>query len=145
MKIKPQIYAQLLVESLKNKADFAAIAENLWHILQKNKQYRDLPKILELIDQEYARQENSVLAKVYSEKALSAEEIEEIKNKLKKYSSSPREARVERFSTSSNNKVVIKNIINKNYGGITLKVDDKIIDLSVIGKIEKLKTKLIQN
>ena len=142
MKIKPQIYAQLLVEGLNSDSDIAKIAENLWHTLQKNKQYRDLPKILELIDQEYAKQNNLTLAKVYSEKELAEGEIEEIKTKLINYSSSPRETRVEKFSTSSNHKYMIKNIIDQNSGGIIVKIDDRSIDLSTTGKIEKLKSQL---
>ena len=151
MKIKPQIYAQLLVEGLNSDSDIAKIAENLWHTLQKNKQYRDLPKILELIDQEYAKQNNLTLAKVYSEKELAGGEIEEIKTKLINYSSSFRETRVEKacpehksngFSTSSNHKYMIKNIIDQNSGGIIVKIDDRSIDRSTTGKIEKLKSQL---
>lgn len=127
MKIKPQIYAQLLVEGLKTNTDLAKVAENLWHALQKNKQYRDLPKILELVDVEYAKQNNSTLAEVYSSSPLLENEQAEIKVKLEK---------------KLDCKVMIKNIIDENYGGITVKIDDKIIDLSAAGKIEKLKAKL---
>lgn len=147
MKVKPQQYAQMLIEALTEKTDKKKIAERFWHLLQKNKQYKDLPKILELIDIEYAKQNGLKIAKVYSQTALGEEEIKEIELKLnKKYSSNVSEKSGE-FSPAtagSNNKFIIKNFVENNYAGIIVKVDDKIIDLSILGKINNLKKRLDQ-
>lgn len=148
MKIKPQIYAQMLIDVLSEKSDLEKVAGKFWRLLQKNKQYKDLPRIMELIDIEYAKKNNLAVAKVYSEEPLTENEIAEIESRLVKYSSSPREARVEKSNINSsrlrsNNKFIIKNIIDKNCGGITVKINDKMIDLSVSGKIDNLKKRLI--
>lgn len=146
MKIKPTIYAEALIESATG-GNLKEIAARFWNLLQKNKQYKDMPKILELIEEESAKKNGQVLAKVYSEKELTDAEKKEICEKLNcHYSSSPAVGRVEKSNVSSrprsNNSIVIKNIIKPNNGGITVKIDDKLIDLSTDGKIEGLKRKL---
>jgi len=83
---------------------------------------------LELLDLESAKKNNLVLAKVYSEQELDANELEEIEVKIEKKIS---------------RKTVIKNIIKENWGGITVEVDGKIVDLSIEGKVNNLKRKLI--
>jgi F0F1-type ATP synthase delta subunit len=128
MKIKPQIYAQMLVEILNEKSDVKNIAEKLWRLLQKNKQYRDLAKIIDMVDQEYAKRHNLVLAKVYSENKLDETQTKEI---------------TDRLALKFGKKFILKPIIDKNCGGIAVKVDDKIIDLSVTGKINDLKKRLV--
>lgn len=129
MKIKPQQYAQMLVESITEKSDLKKVAASLWYSLQKNKQYRDLPKILELIDEEFAKKNNLTLAKVYSEEKLSEAELNEIQKSLE--------------VKNPNIRYSIFNIQKKNMvGGITVKVEDKIIDLSTINKINRLKQQL---
>jgi F0F1-type ATP synthase delta subunit len=126
-KIKPKIYAELLLEAIKEKADNKKVAANFWQILQKNKQYKDMSKILDLLDQEYAKQNGMVLAKIFSETKLDEATITEIKNKIER-----------KFGQ----KVSIRNIVKENWGGITVEVDDKIVDLSILGKINNLKRKL---
>jgi len=127
MKIKPKIYAELLLESIKEKADKKKVAANLWHMLQKNKQYRDLPKILDILEIESAKAEGKILAKVYSEKILTADEEKEIIGQLK-----------HKF----NKDIVIKNILKTSTTGVIIKVEDMIIDLSLENKISRLKKKI---
>lgn len=127
MKYKPTIYAQALVAGLKNKSDLKEIARGLWYSLQKNNQYKDMAKILTELEVEYAKSENKLLARVYSETALSETEMKDIKEKIEKKSGS---------------KIHINNILKKNWGGIEVVVEDKVIDLSSKGKIEKLKQTL---
>lgn len=127
MKIKPKIYADLLLEAIKEKADNKKVAANFWQILQKNKQYKDMSKILDLLDQEYAKQNGMVLAKVFSETKLDEATVTEIKNKIEK---------------KFDQKVSIRNIVKENWGGVTVEVDDRIVDLSILGKINNLKRKL---
>lgn len=127
MKLKPQIYAEALVESAKEKKDLKKISANLWYRLQKNKQYRDLGKIISGLDAEYARSQNLVLAHVYSEKELTDTEIKDIKAKIEK---------------KIGQKVLVINAIRKTWGGVVVEIDDKIIDLTTKGKIEQLQKKL---
>lgn len=129
MKVKPQQYAEMLVSTLTDAkgAEVKSIAANFWKLLQKNKQYKDLPKILELVDEESAKKNGQVLAKVYSEKELTAEELKAISDKLSAISKKP---------------VVIKNIVKSATTGIIVKVEDKIVDLSLEDKIGKLRKKL---
>lgn len=124
MKLKPQIYAQTLIASLKDQPDTKKVSKNLWYSLQKNKQYRDLPKILSSLDEEFAKENNLILAKIYSEKELDEKELSEIKAKVEK--------KIEK-------NILLKNIVKNNWAGITVEVDGKILDLSLKGKIEKLK------
>ena len=81
MKIKAEIYAQTLIATAK-PANLKVIAKNIWHKLQKNKQYKDLPRIIEALDAEYAKANDLNLAKVYSENPLSDSEIKEISHQI---------------------------------------------------------------
>ncbi|MFA6963326.1 MAG: F0F1 ATP synthase subunit delta [Patescibacteria group bacterium] len=130
MKIKPQIYAKILIESAKAD-NLKVIAKNFWHMLQKNKQYKDLGRILEELEIESARSEGKTIAKVYSEKPLDENEILDITQKLS--------------AKNPNTKYVIRNTAKSGTTGIIVKVEDKIIDLSAEGKIIKLREKLNKN
>jgi len=123
MKHEPQTYAEALVEGLDSKTDLKKAARSFWYSLQKNNQYRDLIKILSEIDLAEAKKEGKKLVKVYSEKKLSNKEIADISSKVSK---------------KINAKIVVSNIIKDNWSGIVVEVDDKVIDLSTRGKIEKL-------
>ena len=161
MKIKPTIYAQSLIASVSNgvistsrplssvistsrsdekshdrKPDIVTIAKNFWHLLQKNKQYKDLGKILEELEIEAARAEGKVIAKVYSGVALSESELAEINDKLiKKY---PDSRRAEP-NPLGGARFQIQNSVKSATTGVIVKVGDKIIDLSVENKINRLK------
>lgn len=144
MKIKPQQFAELLISTLSKEChseqseesqhrvsggiDLKKIAASFWYLLQKNKQYRDLPKILELLDKEYAKSQGKVIAKVYSEEKLTKEQEKEIAGKLKP-----------KLHDSS---FIIHNSIKTTGGGVIVKIEDKIIDLSTIGKSNRLKRQL---
>jgi F0F1-type ATP synthase delta subunit len=122
-----------------------------------------LAKILNELEIEYAKKEGKVLAKIYSEKALTDAEINEIKYKLSlravpllsKERSGPALSKVKRsrmgevksFSRRGNlsdqsDNIIISNIIKNNWAGIEVVIDDKVIDLSTKGKIEKLRQAL---
>jgi F0F1-type ATP synthase delta subunit len=107
------------------------IAKNFWHMLQKNKQYKDLGKILEQLEIESARAEGKTIVKIYSENDLGETELKEIEEKLK--------------SKFPNSSFLIHNSTKSNTTGIIIKVEDKIIDLSAEGKIIKLREKLNKN
>lgn len=128
MKLSPSIYAKTLIGSAKTD-NLKTIARKFWYKLQKNKQYKDLPKILDQIDFENAKAENKILAKIYSKIELSETEKQTISDNLKK-----------KFQKE----IILKNISNKNITGVIVKVDDRIIDMSLEGKLEKLKRKLVE-
>lgn len=130
MKISPKNYAAGLIESLDEKADAKVLAKKFWQILQKNKQYKDLPKILAELDVEYAKRKDMVLAHVYSEKELKEQEIKDISKKIK-----------EKYQKET----LIRNVIDANLkAGVVVKIDDKEIDLSVEGRVTRLKKSLIK-
>lgn len=126
MKIKPKIYAELLLESIKDKADTKKVAANFWNLLQKNKQYRELPKILSDLEQLYAEKSGAKVAYVQSGESLSDKELGEVKNKLEK---------------TTGKKIIVK-FEQKDITGIAAKIDNQIIDLSVENKILRLRKKL---
>ena len=71
MKIKPEIYANILISALEEKdSNSKKIAQNFWYSLQKNNQAREIKEILSKLDEESARKQNMTLAKVYSASPL---------------------------------------------------------------------------
>jgi len=127
MKIKPQQYAQVLIAGLKD-GNAKDIAEKFWNKLQRNNQYKDLSKILECLDSEYAKQNNKILVQVYSSKALDEVGIKEIREKLTK---------------ELGKELILNNeIVPNQTAGIIVKIDDTEIDLSLKGKVNKFKQAL---
>jgi len=140
MKLSPQIYAKLLLESLSvspparggagggGSTNIKLIARNFWHLLQKNKQYKDLSRILEALEIESAKSEGKTIAKVYSEKELNDTELKEIEKKLQ--------------SKSPNSSFLIHNSVKNGTTGIVVKIEDKILDLSAEDKINRLRKEI---
>jgi F-type H+-transporting ATPase subunit delta len=127
MKISPKNYAVALVESL-NTASPKEVAKQFRRLLQKNGQYKDLGRVISMLDQVSADQQGLVLAKVYSEKGLDQNETKEVQLKIEK---------------RLGKKILIKNIIKPNMlSGILVKAGDKEFDITVEGNISKLKQKL---
>jgi F0F1-type ATP synthase delta subunit len=122
MKISPIIYAKTLVGSAG--ANNTQIARRFWLNLQKNKQYKDLAKILDLMDSEAALIENKKLVKIYSKNTLDQIDLNMVQEKLEK---------------KLNSKIILTNIAGKNITGAIAQVDDKIIDLSLENKVKQLK------
>jgi F0F1-type ATP synthase delta subunit len=129
MKIKPEQYAKRLAESAKSSNE-EEIAKKFWLLLQKNKQYKDLPKILELLDIESAKAEDKVLVRIYSSQSLSKEDLKTLSDKIEKM--------IEK-------KPLIQFSCKPNITGIVAKYDGKIIDLSVEEKVSKLRRLLREN
>ncbi len=123
MKISPNNFANALIDSAEPD-NLKIIARNFWYKLQKNKQYKDFAKVLDAIDLESAKIQNKILAKIYSKNELTDQDKQTINEKLEK-----------KFQKA----IVLKNIIGKNITGIIIKIDDKIIDLSLEGKLDKIK------
>ncbi len=127
MKISPQQYAQILISGLED-GDAKDIAEKFWHKLQRNNQYKDLPKILLCLDSEYAKQNGKILVQVCSSKVLDENQIKEIREKLTK---------------KLGKELILNNVIVPNQtAGIVVKIDDTEIDLSLKNKVNRLKNGL---
>lgn len=127
MKIKPEIYAQILLDSIETKADTKKVAAKFWTLLQNNKQYKDLPKIFASLDELYASSKKQVLVQVETDHKLTASETQLISDRLK---------------NKLGKEVLLKEIIKKNTVGYVIKVDGKITDLSLSGQVERLKRNL---
>jgi len=143
MKIKPTTYTQLLISSLQDKPDFKNLARRFWYMLQKNKQYRDLPKILDELEKVYAEKEGFVIAYVESGEELSEKELEEIKEKLSSYRHPEHVSGSQEMPKQvRHDNIIIKSKINPSITGIIAKVEGKVIDLTVEDKIIRLRKQL---
>ncbi|MFA5927453.1 MAG: F0F1 ATP synthase subunit delta [Patescibacteria group bacterium] len=132
MKIKINDYAKALIESAETKdGSHKEVAIRFWRLLQRNKQHRDLHKILSALDQEYGKKHNLLIGKVFSAKPLSADELKTIQQKVAKRLGKEVEL----------TPVLDKRVVT----GISVRVGDIEIDATAIGKIERLKQKLINN
>jgi len=126
MKIKSEIYAQTLIDAIsENKMTKENIAKYFWYSLQRNGQYKNFYDILDRLNQVYADKTGSIFAQVCSVKTLEENELIKIKQKLEiKYKK----------------KIILENIIRKNMiAGFIVKIEDTEIDLSLKGKITRLK------
>jgi F0F1-type ATP synthase delta subunit len=126
MKLTTKQYARILINNASGSN--AAIVQKFWFALQKNNQYKDLPKIVAELDKEYARENDSVFAEIISENKLSDDEIREVEVKLENL---------------LRKKIISKNIVKENFGpGIVVKTDEMEMDVSALGKVESLKRQL---
>jgi F0F1-type ATP synthase delta subunit len=124
MIITPQIYARALVEALEEQKDAKKIATSFWKYLIKNKQNRKLPLILSALDEEYAKNQGKKLIRVFYGRNLSEENKNEIHKKL-----------VCRFGKD----ILMVYVKRPDVTGIIARGDDKEINLSLEGKIIRLK------
>jgi len=125
MKIKSRQYAEALLDAT-DKEDLSKVAEKLWHKLQKDNNYKELPKILKNLEVVYAEKNDMILAKVLSPAPLKDKDIQSI-NKIIK----------DTFKKNA----YIDNIIDPTLEfGYRIEVEDKVFDNTFSGKINKLKT-----
>jgi len=125
--MKPENYAKNLIALCKKGTDIKTLSQALWFELQRTNRYKDLPKILDALETEAAKEEGVELVKIYSSNKLGEEELSSIKTKLdKKYG----------------RKFFPKNFIKKNITGIVAQSENIILDLSLEGKISQLKQKI---
>jgi F0F1-type ATP synthase delta subunit len=127
MKIKPTTYAELLIESIDDNANPKDLAAKLWHLPQKNKQYKDLPRVLVELEKVYAKKNGFKIAYVESDGELPNSDLVQIQAKLEKI---------------LNSRTLIKPIVKKGVTGLIAKTEDQVIDLSAENKIGKLRKEL---
>lgn len=128
MKITPKQYAQSLARAITPE-NIEEVASNFVELAYKKKQQKDIKKVIDLLDEEYALTKGLILAKAYSEKELTEKELSELKLRC--------EQRIGK-------KVLLKNFINKEkVAGITVEIDGLIYDFSLSGRIDNFKRQLI--
>jgi F0F1-type ATP synthase delta subunit len=120
-------YARALIEALEETKNSKKIAKDFWALLQQRKQYKNLHQIIDQLDQEYARKKKFVLVKVASDHSLDSSAMHEIKSTLEK-----------RIAGD----LVLTNVVEPNVVGIIIRMEDKIFDLSLTGKIQRLKKEI---
>ena len=129
MKIKLVDYADTLIDVLDEKTDLSSVAKNFWKILQRNGQIKELPKVLELLDEAYAKRNNMSVAYVTSNEALSEE---------------TREMIIKNIESKSKNKVLLKEKVNPDLlAGIIVRFSGEEYNFSVQNQIFKLKQHLV--
>lgn len=124
MKMKLTDYAETLINVLDEKIDLSIVAENFWKILQKNGQIKDLPKVLALLDEAYAKKNNMSVAYVTSSEALNDE---------------TREMIIKNIELKSKNKVLLKEGVKSELlAGIVVKFCGEEYNFSIQNQIFKL-------
>ena len=128
MKISAKKYAEALLDATE-KENLSEVAKKLWYKLQKDKNYKELPKILENLKVVYAEKKDMILAKVSSPAPLKDEEIQSIDKIIK-----------DTFKKDA----YIDNIIDSTLEfGYRIEAKDKVFDNTFKNKISKLKSHLV--
>lgn len=129
MKMKLTDYADTLIDVLGEKTDLSLVAKNFWKILQRNGQIKELPKVLELLDEAYAKKNNMSVAYVTSNETLSEE---------------TREMIIKNIESKSKNKILLKEKVNSELlAGIIVRFSGEEYNFSVQNQIFKLKQHLV--
>lgn len=114
---------------MAEKTDPKVLARSIWFELQKKKKINQLDKFMKLVEQQYSSINSRKRIYVESIEPLSSEQLENIKEAVEK---------------KLNIKIDIANQINKSLiGGIKVIYEDEIIDLSLRGKINNLRIKMV--
>lgn len=131
MKINSMQYAKSLYELTENKSrrDVDNIIVKFTELLKKNNQLKMADKIIAKFNDLYNQKHKIVEAEAITARELENSQISKIERYIKdKYKAK---------------EVIIKNKIDENLkGGIVIKIKDEILDASVGGKINRLKSVL---
>lgn len=132
MKISTKQYAQALYELTlgKSEAEVDAVVEKFVKELVKNNQLKLAQKIIDNFSHIYNRENGIIEAEIQSCEELQIESLQ----KIEKYLINKYQARQIIFD---------KKIKPEIKGGIIIKAGDEIIDLSVAGKLTRLRRELI--
>jgi F-type H+-transporting ATPase subunit delta len=130
MKINSKQYAVALLESLEeNKDNEKEVAKKFAAALISAGQVSRWPEIMEIFEKIWNKKNNIVKADIFSANSLSAETINVLKEMIKE--------------KSSGIEIKIEQKVDKSLlGGVVLHYGDKVLDLSLKNKIEKLKEEL---
>lgn len=116
-----------IIASRLNDNNVQEIGRSLWFDLQKQKKISRLDEIIELVRRKVADKNNQIIVKILSAVELSSEEKNTLENKL---------------TTKLGSKIHTRYFLDESLlGGVKIKINDEILDLSWRGKLEKLKEK----
>lgn len=131
MKITVNQYAKSLYAATgdKNQKEIGDAVSNFIKILQKNRQLKLFSKITQKFTEIWNQEKGIVKAEITSREELHTE----LRNKVSKYVK-------ERYQAKE---VILHNIIDeKIQGGIIIRVEDEILDGSVVRQLQELKNNL---
>ena len=132
MKISTKQYAQALYELTlgKSESEVGIVVEKFVKELAKNNQTKSATKIIDNFNNIYNRENGIIEAEIESREQLQTEVLEKIEKYLiKKYNAK---------------QIILNKKINPEIkGGVIIKADDEITDLSVAGSLNRLRRELI--
>ena len=103
------------------------LAKSIWFELQRQKKLSNLDQLISKIRERKARDENRTIVEISSSSKLSEIEKKEI---------------IEKIETKIKGLIMPRFEINENLlGGLKIKINDDVIDLSWRGRLEKIKDK----
>ncbi|MFH1855188.1 MAG: F0F1 ATP synthase subunit delta [bacterium] len=105
--------------------NLSRLAKTLWLELQKQKKFSQLDRLLRLIDEEKAKRDGKIIVKVTSAQKLDEQMKLDIKKKIESKTGLKTEA-----SFLEDQSIL---------GGLKIKIQDEVLDLSWRGKLEKIK------
>ncbi len=116
--------ADIVAEKLSDD-NVDKIARSLWFELQKQKKISHLDEILEKVRQKQAEKNNQAIIEVISASELSDDQKKDLQSKLEQ---------------KVGKKVATRYFVNdKLLGGMKIKINDEVLDLSWRGKLDKIK------
>ena len=118
--------AEITAQKLESD-NVSLIAKTLWFELQKQKKFSHLDEALLKIRRIRASKENKIIVEIQSHKELTDAEKKDAETKIEQKLQSKI---LPRYSVHS-----------QLLGGLKIKIDDEILDLSWRGKLEKIKEK----
>jgi F-type H+-transporting ATPase subunit delta len=131
MKITTAQYAKSLYEATaeKSEQEVAGVVKNFLQVVIRNRQKKMLPKILEKFSEIWNKNNSTVDAEVTSKFKLDGEQILKIEKFIK-----------EKYAAQNVN--LKKTLDEKVMGGIIVKVENEITDISLAGRLMSLKNRL---
>ena len=104
-----------------------SLAKSLWFELQRQKKLSNLDQLIAEVRRRKAREENRIIVEIFSSVELEEVEKNDINEKLEK---------------KLDSKIMPRYKIDSSLlGGLKIKINDDVLDLSWRGKLEKIKDK----
>jgi len=108
-----------------DRQNLSRLAKTLWLELQRQKKFNQLDRLLRLIDEEKAKRDGKIMVKVTSAQKLDEQMKLDIAKKIESKTGLKAET-----SFSEDQSIL---------GGLKIKIQDEVLDLSWRGKLEKIK------
>lgn len=127
MKASINKLAQISSERL-NSQNVSSMAKTIWLELQSNKKFNKLDELLDKIREQIAKKSHLKIAEIICSKSLSEQEKDVIVNKIE------RKYGFRIMPVYQTDKTIL--------GGIKVKIEDEVIDLSWRGQLQLIRTRL---